>query len=408
MKRHYLIDHRWLFLFGFIFYLYIPYLAGISHAFTGYPGIALYRDYFDKIPAAQMRAYHLITLSWLIAFFLGHSCFNLLRPPKKPLQLFPRDSTDYGLPAVGLLLFFLMFVFIFLARNSLFGGYASYDVGARGKMSTLLVIFNFFLLYQLIAKTKRSFFIVAGTIITSLLLLSMGGRMYVFQTLVILLVYKTSFAPKRWSSLKIFGFAIFGFFLASFSGILRLGASYNIERGLYSFFAEPVFTWISTSTFLASNQIPWINVPLNFLTSFLNLVPNTIVSTQPYLVSGQGMGFHYLSPLGADSVWTTYVINFGIIGSFFFIFLTGFLLNFLRYNSQRNRFAAVYYILVCGIMPFQFFRDGFYIVNKQLFFNFLFFPAIILFMIKLALYFNRVIKPVHSNQKTGDVNYMAP
>jgi hypothetical protein len=323
------------------------------------------------------------------------------------LHLFAKDTTDYGMPAVGLFLFFVMFVFIFLARNSLFGGYASYDVAARGKMSTLLVIFNFFLLYQLISKTRLSFFIVAGTIITSLLLLSMGGRLYVFQTLVIVLIYNTSFAPKRWKLYKVIGFAIFGFFLASVSGILRLGGSYNIERGLYSFFAEPVFTWISTSTFLSSNQIPWINVPLNFLTSFLNLVPNTIVKTQPYIVSGQGMGYHYLSPLGADSVWTTYIVNFGIIGSFLFIFLTGFLLNFLRYASRRNRFAAVYYILVCGMIPFQLFRDGFYIINKQLFFNFLLFPAMILFLLKLALYFNRIIKPGNSNQ-AGAVNYMAP
>jgi hypothetical protein len=116
------------------------------------------------------------------------------------------------------------------------------------------------------------------------------------------------------------------------------------------------------------------------------MVPNTIISLKPFVVSTQQMGYVSQSPLGADSVWSTYVINFGAVGSFFFIFMTGFLLNFLRHMAERGRFWAVYYILVCGMLPFQFFRDGFYLINKQLFFNFLLFPALILLVMKTVLY----------------------
>ena len=104
------------------------------------------------------------------------------------------------------------------------------------------------------------------------------------------------------------------------------------------------------------------------------------------MVSTQGMGYVYQNPLGADSVWSTFVINFGSVGSFFFIFCTGFMLNFLRHLSENNRFWAAYYILVCGMLPFQFFRDGFYIINKQLFFNFLLLPALILIVLKFVQY----------------------
>ncbi|MBI3883103.1 MAG: hypothetical protein HY305_02520 [Sphingobacteriales bacterium] len=108
------------------------------------------------------------------------------------------------------------------------------------------------------------------------------------------------------------------------------------------------------------------------------------------------MGYFYLSPLGADSIWSTYVINFGAIGACIFMFITGFLLNFLRSLSESSRFWAAYYILICSTLPFQFFRDGFYIINKQLFFNFLLFPIFILFVLRLIRYANRKGKALNS------------
>ena len=63
----------------------------------------------------------------------------------------------------------------------------------------------------------------------------------------------------------------------------------------------------------------------------------------------------------------------------------GFILAFLKYRSGTGRFWAVYYIMVCGMIPFQFFRDGFYILNKQLFFNFLLFPGAILLLLQYFL-----------------------
>jgi hypothetical protein len=97
------------------------------------------------------------------------------------------------------------------------------------------------------------------------------------------------------------------------------------------------------------------------------------------------MGYSYVNPFGADSIWTSLVINFGSIGSFLFIFFTGFLLNMLRHLSESSRFWAVYYILVCAMLPFEFFRTGFFILNKELFFNFLFLPMIIGVVMRILL-----------------------
>jgi len=347
----------------------------------------LYQGYFRLIPKDKLASYIQITLSWLPAFYLGHFLYKLFKPYKRELHIFPASFTSLSVSYVAILLLVVLLIFTYISRSSLFGNYYEiYDSGARGKMSTLLVVFNFFFLYQLLSRQKLSAILIFGTVVTALLLLAMGGRMYVIQTFIIYLVYKTSFAPKRWKLHQIILFAIFALLVGAWVGIHRLGDSFDLSKGLYSFLAEPIFTWFSTSTFLTSNNIPVINFPSNFLTSFFNLMPNTVFSLQPYVISTQAMGYEYLSPLGADSVWSTFVINFGSVGSFFFIFFTGFMLNFLRHLSENNRFWAVYYILVCGMLPFQFFRDGFYIINKQLFFNFLILPAIVLVVLKFIQY----------------------
>ncbi len=386
MRRYYLIDHKILFFFGYIFYLFTPYIVGTTNAFKGFQGMEMFQGFFKLIPKDKLLAYILITLSWLPAFYLGHFLYKLCKPYKRTLQIFPASFTSYGVSYIAVLLIAVLLIFTYISRNSLLGNYQVYDAGARGKMSTLLVIFNFFLLYQLLTKQKVSYVLITGTIITAILLLSMGGRMYVIQTFIIYLVYKTSYAPKRWKPVQIISFALAALMIGSWVGTFRMGTAFNLNRGLYSLMAEPVFTWFSTSTFLIANNIPVINFPANFFTSFLNLIPNTLFSLKAYMVTAQGMGYVYQNPLGADSVWSTVIINFGSVGSFFFMFITGFMMNFLRHLSENNRFWAVYYILVCGMLPFQFFRDGFYIINKQLFFNFLILPAIILGVLKFIQY----------------------
>ncbi len=391
MKKYYLIDHRLLFLFGYIFYFLTPYLFGISHFFSDLPGVELYQNFFEKIPQQQLLAYAIITLLWLPAFYLGHFCFSLLKPYKKSLQLFPQTELTKSVDYIAVLLLGVLAVFAFISRNSILGGYSSYDIGARGKMSTLLVTYNFFLAYQLVSKQKVSYLLMIGASIAAMLLLTMGGRMYVMQTFIVLLMYKTSFAIKRFSIVQFIVFAVVVFILASFVGIWRLGISFNPVTASYSLFAEPVFTWFSTSAYLGSNQIPLFTIPMNFLTSFFNLVPNTFFSLQHYAVPTSRMVANYQNPLGADSLWANVVINFGSVGSVFFFFITGFMLNFLRHNSEDSRFGAAYYILVCSMIPFQLFRDGFYIIHKQLFFNFLILPAMALLTIKMILYIHSFV-----------------
>ena len=385
-KRYYLIDHRILFLFGYLFYLVVPVAAGMLKGFEQYPGMDIYHAFFSLIPQDRLSQYLLIILLWPLAFYAGHLTFSLIRPYKKTLHRFPADYVSRSTTWVAYALFLILILFMWLARGSLAGNYQSYDSAARGKLSTLLMVYDFFLLYQWVTKQKVDPILIAGLVLNALFLLYLGGRLYVFQTFTIVLIFMTSFAERRWKVRHILLLGAVGFVAGSLTGVWRMGYAYTIDKAAYTFFAEPVFTWFSTGTFLISNDIPMFGFPTNFLTSFFNLVPNTVVKLQGFVVTPQNMGYRYLSLLGADSIWTTSVVNFGAIGSLFFIYITGFLLHFFRAKSESNRFWAVYYILLCGLLPFQFFRDSFAILNKQIFFNFLFLPALVLFVLRLIQY----------------------
>ena len=392
IKRYYLIDHKILFLLGYIFYLWIPYWLGAGNAFKDYPGVDLFQRYFVRIAAGKIHSYVLITLSWLPAFYLGHFAFKLITPYKRSLRLYPATAITYSASYIGIMLCCVLLLFVYMSRGAILGSFDNYDVGPRGKLTTLMMIFNFFLLYQLVSRQKPSVFLATGTILTSLILLLSGGRLTPLQSFLVYLIYKTSFAEKRWKLSHIAIFAVIGFLAGALIGLWRVRAGFSLEHAGFSLFAEPLFSWFSTCSFLASNDIPSINVPTNFITSFINLIPNTIINVHQYIVPVSGMGYSYVNPFGADSIWTSLVINFGAIGSFIFIFFTGFILSMLRHISENSRFWAVYYILVCAMLPFEFFRTGFFILNKELFFNFLFLPVVIGVALKILLHSQKTEK----------------
>jgi uncharacterized membrane protein len=400
MTRRFQLDHRWLFLFGYFFYLGSPVIVGYSEAFTGLPGVDIFQEAFASLPDTQVKIYLMVSACWLPAFFAGDWLVANLARGFPPPRRFPPDSSSRSLWIVAMTLFGVMLIFAFLARQSLLGGYASYDVGARGKLSTLLMIASFFWVYDRVTNQRHNMLLSVVIGATALMLLSMGGRMYVFHLFMVIVVFKTSLSERRWGLHKVVLFLMLGVVAGSVVGLLRMGVKPGFWFGMYSFFAEPAFTWFSVMTYLSNNEVSAFQWPANFFSSFLNLVPNTIFKVKPYLVSLESMADGYRNPLGADSLWTNLVINFGSIGSIFFVFMTGALLAFLKKMAGLRRFWAAYYLMVCGMIPFQFFRDGFYILHKQLLFNFLLFPALVLILLQLLVFLRKTL-PHHIQDAHG-------
>ena len=149
------------------------------------------------------------------------------------------------------------------------------------------------------------------------------------------------------------------------------------EQMIYIGIAEPTFTWISAISMYDLNELPLIAFPYNFISSFINFIPSSVLSDKSELISD--LSLNYDAPLGATNILLSLIANFGVLGSMIALFCLGFFLSLIRLHWQ-TAFGLSYYYCVCGIIPFQLFRDDMGIVNKQIFSNLLFVPMIIFFI----------------------------
>jgi hypothetical protein len=129
---------------------------------------------------------------------------------------------------------------------------------------------------------------------------------------------------------------------------------------------------------LASNSIDAVQIPHNFISSFYNFIPGFLYEKSAELVSLH-RDFNYSAPLGADSLFVNIVGNFGyIFGCVYFLGL-GLFLSWIYDRSRSSVWWLTYYLAICSVIPFQFFRDGFFIINKMIYWNMLAVPLTIIF-----------------------------
>lgn len=170
-------------------------------------------------------------------------------------------------------------------------------------------------------------------------------------------------------------------------GVWRLGSdNFSFESLFYIGIAEPLMTWISAVSMFSLNELPLFAFPYNFISSFCNFIPTILLPDKSSLI--MPIAIEYDSPLGATSLLVSFISNFGVLGSCFVLFVSGFILTVIRVNF-RTCFFQTYYCCLCAIIPFQLFRDDLAIVNKMILFNFLLLPAII-FMIEKMLSKKRI------------------
>lgn len=373
--------HNILFLIGFIYYLLLPLWIVVQGAFGDYPGMKSVYQYFSF---DYVLSYCIIVTIFFISFYLGSFL---------PLKFIKKERSK---PSIDLIissrdLFIISLPFFFLGQytimanaGNLFQGYlVEYDDGFMGTISTINMVFLFLYIYSKGKLNVKNYFIdlylVSSLVEFFIILLGMGSRMYILIPCVTCTLY---FLDKGVISIKkvlVGGLIAVLFFL--FIGIWRLGDSgFSIDSFLYIGIAEPVFTWISVESMFSSNELPLIAMPYNFFSSFLNFVPTLLFSNKAEFI--QPITLNYDNPFGATSLLVSLIANFGILGSCFVLFLLGFFLTSLRLNG-RTLFTKTYYYCICGIIPFQLFRDSIPIVNKMLFYNFLLFPFLLFSIEKL-------------------------
>lgn len=374
--------HNYLFLFGFIYYLIIPVIVGKNGCFENFPGMRLFYENFPN--GNLLEDYYIKSSLVLISFYLGSYSALFFRKRKK------NNCVNQVVPInkwIFITIAMINQMVVFLNRDVFFTGYTlGYQVDLLGKISTLNCIYLFVFLYLRSTNQKGMLHSLSLFLLieNSILLLSLGSRMYVLIPFIGCFIYMLDRKLIKFKKLLIHFVVIIIAFLAI--GLLRQGSNINVEGLVYIGFAEPLFTWISAGSFITQNSsINLIDFPGNFLGTFINFVPTFIFPNKASYIAS--IPYPFDTPLGASSIIPNLFGNFGLLITPFVIYIGGFLLTFIRY--YHTYFFQVYYYCCCSLLPFILFRDM-QSVNKLLFTSFLMYPAMIFF---LRVNFHKLVTP---------------
>ena len=389
VKRQY---HIILFIFGFLYYLIVPPLVVSSRSWEDYPGMHnLYMYYKD----GYMSDYFLYIIFVGFFFLSGSFASSLSHNPYKIVKS-NRVVRSKSLFIISMPLFLYCQLLILQNRGSLFQGYlVEVDAPFVGTIASASMFYLFMFIYNKsgIYSKGISKMLIVILLELSIVLMGLGSRMYVFIIFISILVYYLDMNIISLRKLLLYGGLGALFVLAI--GIWRQGGTNITMEGLvYIGVAEPTYTWISAISMYDMNTLPLFAFPYNFISSFLNFIPHVLLPNKSELISD--VALQYDAPLGALNIIVSLISNFGILGSLVAIFLLGYLLTYIRLHWQTI-FGQTYYYCVCGVIPFQLFRDPFTVVNKAFFSNLLLVPLLFILL-------SRILKGLLNTKPVGDFN----
>jgi len=408
------VDHVLLFSIGYFFYWVLPIGIGAAHLLADAPVMALWYSIYSKISEQTIALYLVISLCCYLAFWLGswqgtRQCRGL--PPRYRNIYFSIRLLDVPL-AVGIV---LAGIYAFVLRGQLFHGYTSFaETGwdtSRGSFTAVSVfLLSLAFLYSAKRQEKMTetptprnllfnrYFI--AYFIVAFLVLSLGGRLYFVSSLVMLLIYWTVYF-RRISSRAALNVFLTLAIVAGLVGALRLNGPISTTALMLGLFQEPLFTGFSLTSYLSANTFEILRFPIFLLSDLLNLIPSALFPNKAeLLLDPANYGFPLFNPLGATNSFYSFMINFGFLGTFAFLFLMGWLMSLLR-GRDRNLLSRVIYVMLSGWIGFTFFRDAFSISLVKSMFQFsVLVPVLIVITLQLVSVFLRDLgRPVPAEQK---------
>ena len=263
--------------------------------------------------------------------------------------------------------FFLIY-FIISLKSYFFTGYLSTLSTSSEKGPFVLFTMSYFTIffYDAIKNTNRSdnlffniFFSFRALLYwsLSLLILSLGGRLYFLTSIIAFFLFYTNFVKKiKWISFFLYMTVIVCPLLVW--GVLRSNQNFTFDLLLFTLSAEPIFTSFSLLTFLDNNPFIFFEFPQILASQLINFVPHFILPNKSeYMITAQELGYIYEKPIGAQNIYVSLMINFGIIFSFLFFLFLGFFLSYIK--RLNSIFFRVTYCLFVSYMAFSLFRDSF-------------------------------------------------
>lgn len=367
-------------LFGAAIYVCLPLLVFSIGSHEIVPGANTWEPEFFQFYQNGASNTLFFLFIYIASYIIGRVSTPLfsLKTLNKPIS-FPALT----ILAIGIL--FSLTALTYEARDSIGKGYSiEYNPSIMGPIATLN------LLILLITLNIRQFKINNNILkiyyfslaISSLVLLSLGGRLYVLTALIALTLQTINASnTSTLTRLKHFFYFMAFIIILITVGLWRADSENSLNVALGIALAEPFLTSISMATFFNCGEHHAFKTPLNYFSSIINFVPSFLLSEKQHLIVqlSETGGCTY-RPFGATHISYSVLDNFGYIGSIFYFMAFGYLLKIISHTSKSGWWLQYYLI---AILPFIFFRESFAIFNKTFFFSGIIFSILLILFSKI-------------------------
>lgn len=362
MKRRFTLNHRHLFVVGWVYYLLVPLLIGVLGGFDTVDSVGVLGRYFDPQSPSwpYLVAYALMAP---LAYGLG-SLWAPLRATvrRKAFDAPHRSGAWILLPVYGL----MVAIFAVQARSLLGAGYmGGFDVSLLGPLATVHMLILYQYLYERSCgrRVATAFALLLG--LNSVLLLSMGGRLYVVSALIAIYFRWWNWAaPSRATQLRSLALIVCVPAALVGIGMWRVGETNYTLVGFY-LLSESTFTSISSFTLFTGGQ--WsglLDMPNEFIAAFANVIPSQLwLGKADWLEAVAAANQNFETPFGAVSIIASTVGNFGFVGGLVFFLAVGIYMTAVG-RTRGDAARESHYCYLVGLLPFMFFRDPFQVQVK--------------------------------------------
>jgi hypothetical protein len=363
INKKLVINHYFCFSLGFFYYAVLPLLIyELNPSFDDFAYRTLQKRY-SGIDSSDIVKYIVISFLLYMSFILGSEM-------KKGEFLFADKTAEHTSFLFSEKLFtfpvlIIAVILVFWNSTFLFKGYTGKTNVNKGAISAFTIMIVSILLFYIFScpnriRFRKFFYSKWGVLfcVFSFLLLTMGGRLYVVTCVFALMISYSIYTSKGISlknALVIFGGLLF---VAGLIGVLRRKTGFEIDRVFFNILQEPIYTSYSLVSYISKNKInKAFSFPSITISGFINLVPYRVFPDKiSYIKDVFSLGEGIESPLGATHFFTSYILDYGIIGAIIFFFLLGrYISSLIRKNSY---FTKTVYCLLSANLMFTIFRDS--------------------------------------------------
>lgn len=366
------------FVWGWIYYLALPVVGGEIYINNGFP---LYKDVQSLLLSINSLEYWAFCISILFSFLAGFSFFILI--PLGRVVISRHNSIH---PSVAIWILIVIGVAQLICyvqlRESLFQGYGGLNWNEKNAyksfISGLNVTLGVVFLINFESAGLKRWLIIMLLGINSIVLLGLGGRMYVLIPMLAIIFQKVFWGEWGGKKILIYLGAIFSLMLCV--GVLRQGN--DVTRGglWYIFLGEPVLNWVGGGNFWVMNERAAFEFPYGVIYAILGMIPTAFWPSKAQYMANLNSGFYVDNPVGGTNIIVSLLSNFGMVGSVFAIFFLGAFTGLLTKVAAKNKMMSYILSTHASLMGFMFFRDNFGIHMKCLVVNAILLPVIFVFV----------------------------